>query len=134
MKLTIFSIFLCFFVLAGATPFGFGSIKRDIQVDTSDLIKSCKLGTERSEVATVFYARGSFSINFRPKGGSNRNAAFYTTANQLSVHYFERLEGKYKVFKRKNNKITVLPDIKEQYQKLSLVSPGNISNSSENLS
>ena len=81
-------------------------------------MKILLLGTKPSKVVAVFYAMGSFSINFRPKVGSNRNAAFYTTANQLSVHYFERLEGKYKVFQKKNNKITVLPDIKEQYQKL----------------
>ena len=55
------------------------------------------LGTKRSKVAAVFYAMGSFSINFRPKVGY---AAFYTTANQLSVHYFKRLEGKYKVFQK----------------------------------
>ena len=73
------------------------------------------LGTKRSKVAAVFYAMGSFSINFRPKVGY---AAFYTTANQLSAHYFERLEGKCKVFQKKNNKKPVLPDIKEQYQKL----------------
>ena len=66
------------------------------------------LGTERSEVATVFYANGSVSINFRPKGGSNEIAAFYMTANQLSLHHFKRLAGKI-------NKQTVLPDTHGRY-------------------
>ena len=67
----------------------------------------------------VYFARGYVSINFRKKVGSNRIAAFYTTANELSLHARIFLNTWWEKVKRfqKKNKIKGLPDMKEWHQR-----------------